>query len=981
MAWVLSVPHDFDKKKFGKPPKCALCKGKVWPSGFQCSVCKVTCHKKCVRKLIEVSSCGHEAQHEPGAGELDGSLSATVARKFTTLTPMSGGGGNLTGSPANSPPTASRTSVRNQSSHNGATATSSYSSSPADNSRSSGGDLTSCMSHTTDLSSMSPATSPATSPLVAVRRPPATSPLVAVRNSTHSPPSRTDSAPVLQRAASPPPALPPLPLPTPSEELEQQQLLQQQPQQQPQQQQQEQQQQQSDPSASALRKIKFPARPPPPSRPTSQAFQASPLAARLTARSATVLKPAGSTGVLGRTTSEPTINRRPENEHTVQVDNSRLVSMRTLLKMSWAKPRLDAIEKRKADLLEQLEELESDRSQLLQRIGELDTENVAMRKKFCRTHHCERVEALLSSLASLNNRVSSKVSELEQSLSPSSTLSAAQLSQLQNMHLVAHDIERSLCALDWLDDSTTELRTAVEVLSSENDKLEDRMNELLEQQTEIQDRLVKQEEVSLRLDSLAAAVRTLEESLQSTTSLEATPTQQFSSEVNKVADGFSGLVKAGDTMLLSTAALIPEEKLFQDTDEIRFQKDGTKTTPIIVAALPNRLVERLVFHKYPDVEFQKALLLTYRTFMSPPELMQKLILRYCLTPPPSLPVEELMNVRQVVQLPVQLRVMNLVRYWIENHYHDFEVDLLQIFEQFFEQHMTMSHNTKLIASVATLLEKKKTGAALVEMSKFRTTPPAPEVTNMDQIVSRQFTIRDVSSVEMARQLTLMEHVLYKKLQPKEFIGLCWSKKNKECLAPNILAAIRGFNHISMWVCTEITRADSLTSRTEILTKFMEIAHHCYRLNNFDGALAIVSGLSNSAVHRLKHTWEGVDQSWIDIYDDLRGLMQVNYKRFRAELHSANPPCVPYIGTYLTDLTFTEEGNPDFIEGRLVNLKKLRQVAQIIREVQQYQQDTYCFQPIPEIQDYIRDYEVATDSELYDLSLRLETKKLSKLLGN
>ena len=31
------------------------------------------------------------------------------------------------------------------------------------------------------------------------------------------------------------------------------------------------------------------------------------------------------------------------------------------------------------------------------------------------------------------------------------------------------------------------------------------------------------------------------------------------------------------------------------------------------------------------------------------------------------------------------------------------------------------------------------------------------------------------------------------------------------------------------------------------------------------------------------------------------------------IHSANPPCVPYLGVYLTDLTFIEDGIPDKIK--------------------------------------------------------------------
>ncbi len=44
----------------------------------------------------------------------------------------------------------------------------------------------------------------------------------------------------------------------------------------------------------------------------------------------------------------------------------------------------------------------------------------------------------------------------------------------------------------------------------------------------------------------------------------------------------------------------------------------------------------------------------------------------------------------------------------------------------------------------------------------------------------------------------------------------------------------------------------------------------------------------------------------------RGARAAGWGR-RDFIHSANPPCVPYLGVYLTDLTFIEDGIPDKIK--------------------------------------------------------------------
>lgn len=44
-------------------------------------------------------------------------------------------------------------------------------------------------------------------------------------------------------------------------------------------------------------------------------------------------------------------------------------------------------------------------------------------------------------------------------------------------------------------------------------------------------------------------------------------------------------------------------------------------------------------------------------------------------------------------------------------------------------------------------------------------------------------------------------------------------------------------------------------------------------------------------------------------------------------YSCNPPAVPYLGMYLTDLAFIEEGTPNFTEEGLVNFSKMRMVGE------------------------------------------------------
>lgn len=83
------------------------------------------------------------------------------------------------------------------------------------------------------------------------------------------------------------------------------------------------------------------------------------------------------------------------------------------------------------------------------------------------------------------------------------------------------------------------------------------------------------------------------------------------------------------------------------------------------------------------------------------------------------------------------------------------------------------------------------------------------------------------------------------------------------------------------------------------------------------------------------------------------------------------------GVYLTDLTFIEDGIPSIIKRtNLINFAKRAKTAEVIRDIQQYQNVAYSLQPVNELQDYIlSNMQAAGDvHEMYDKSLQVEPRE-------
>uniref|UniRef100_A0A8C8AQQ5 Ras protein specific guanine nucleotide releasing factor 2 n=1 Tax=Otus sunia TaxID=257818 RepID=A0A8C8AQQ5_9STRI len=295
------------------------------------------------------------------------------------------------------------------------------------------------------------------------------------------------------------------------------------------------------------------------------------------------------------------------------------------------------------------------------------------------------------------------------------------------------------------------------------------------------------------------------------------------------------------------------------------------------------------------------------------------------------------------------RVLNVLRHWVSKHSQDFELNnelkmnVLNLLEEVLRDPDLLPQERKATANILRALSQDDQDDThlkiedIIQMSDC----PKPEC------------FETLSAMELAEQITLLDHVVFRSIPYEEFLGQGWMKVDKNERTPYIMKTSQHFNDMSNLVASQIMNYADVSSRANSIEKWVAVADICRCMHNYNGVLEITSALNRSAIYRLKKTWGKVSKQ---------------------SLCDCNPPAVPYLGMYLTDLAFIEEGTPNFTDEGLVNFSKMRMISHIIREIRQFQQTSYRIEHQQKVTHYLLDKTLIIDEDtLYELSLKIEPR--------
>ena len=414
------------------------------------------------------------------------------------------------------------------------------------------------------------------------------------------------------------------------------------------------------------------------------------------------------------------------------------------------------------------------------------------------------------------------------------------------------------------------------------------------------------------------------------------------------------------------------------------------------------LIEKLTAHQStPDAMFVSTFYLTFRLFATPLEFAQTLADRF-----------EYIGESPHAAGPVRLRVYNVFKGWLESHWrHDRDTMALDFVTEF--ANTTLMQNLPSAGKrLADLAEKVsmvhgpivprlvssmgKTNTATAQYIHPDTPLPPPILGKKENNLLKHWkngeaslSIMDFDPMELARQFTVKESRIFCSILPEELLDTEWMKKSGS-LAVNVRAMSTLSTDLAHLVSDSILQLEEPKKRAVVIKHWIKIANKCLELNNYDSLMAIICSLNSSMISRLKRTWEVISQKTKTTLEFLRGIVDVsrNYSVLRHRIQNHVPPCLPFVGTYLTDLTFVDHGNQavrhlptDEGEMTVINFDKHMKTARIISELQRFQ-IPYRLAEVPELQAWLQNELVRVRSNgekslqtFYRRSLVLEPREV------
>lgn len=190
-------------------------------------------------------------------------------------------------------------------------------------------------------------------------------------------------------------------------------------------------------------------------------------------------------------------------------------------------------------------------------------------------------------------------------------------------------------------------------------------------------------------------------------------------------------------------------------------------------------------------------------------------------------------------------------------------------------------------------------------------------------------------------------------------------------APAIRDFIERSNAISYWVASNILAQSTPAAQSFAVALFVQVAHWCEKMGNFNACFCILNGFGIWSVSRLFGVWQ-IKAQFKVMYLWLRERFneKSNFDTYRDTLRKRmeigpTTPCIPYLAVTFKDLTFIEDANPDWTQEKEPNSTKIALIGKVLSSVLELQRRPFVtLSPMPDTAVWLHVVNLYRRSEEY-----------------
>ncbi len=220
-----------------------------------------------------------------------------------------------------------------------------------------------------------------------------------------------------------------------------------------------------------------------------------------------------------------------------------------------------------------------------------------------------------------------------------------------------------------------------------------------------------------------------------------------------------------------------------------------------------------------DTETITAFLLSYRFVLPPEDLLDRLKCRFELEPEPNSMTHRIAYLTKWRPI-IQMRILSLIRRWIDECWFDFENNpLISAIQKFFEFILQKEELRQEVKNATTGLQR------LIQIKTAFHSPNIMQPQAQDSKKNRLEFHEVVSDKEIAYCLTKEELQKFQNVKPIEFFLYTLGSKSPEVakVIQNLKSWINDFNTMSYWVATEVCTQPDIKVRAQVIERMINIA--------------------------------------------------------------------------------------------------------------------------------------------------------------